>query len=271
MIKRRSLFIIFILIGLGLQAQKSTKIGYVDMEYILQNVPEYQQASKQLEERVKEWQIEIEQKRQEINEMKGNLQNERALLTPQLIEEREDEIAYQQEQATDYEQKRFGPNGDYIIQKKQLVRPIQDQVFTAVKEIADNRNLDFIFDRNSESGMLFANKSYDVSDQVLRSINRTSNRKQIETRQEKRELEKAEARTAEEDEEITDREKAIEERKNEREVLIEERKRQRDSIKEARQREFQERREKILKERQQRRYSVQAAREAARNKKDTVK
>ena len=270
MIKRRFLFIIFILAGLGLQAQKSIKVGYVDMEYILQNVPEYQQASKQLEERVKEWQKEIEQKNREIDEMKATLQNERALLTPQLIEEREEEIAYQQQQAKDYEQKRFGPEGDYILQKKQLVRPIQDQVFTAVQEIAENRNLDFIFDRNSESGMLFANKRYDVSDQVLRSINRTSNRKQIETRQEKRALERAEARTAEEDKEITDREKAIEERKEERRALIEDQKRQRDSIKEARKREFKERRERILKERQERKDSVQAAREAERNEKDTI-
>lgn len=260
---------LFIFVGLGLQAQKSIEIGYVDMEYILQNIPEYQQASKQLEERVKEWKKDIEQKKDEIDEMKVTLQNERALLTPQLIEEREEEIAYLQEQATDYEQKRFGPEGDYILQKKQLVRPIQDQVFTAVQEIAENRNLDFIFDRNSESGMLFANKRYDVSDQILRSIKRTSNRKQLETRQEKRALERAEARTAEEDKEITAREKAVEDKKEERRALIEERRKQRDSIKEARKREFQERRERILKERQERRDSIQAARKAERNKENT--
>jgi len=238
----------------------------VDMEYILENVPEYQQASSQLDERVKEWRNEIEQKRNEISEMKTSLQNERALLTPQLIEEREEEIAYQQEQATIYEQKRFGPKGDYMIQKRQLIKPIQDQVFNALQEIGENRDFDFIFDRNAESGMLFAKKRFDLSDQVLRSINRASNRKQIETKQEERELERAEARTAEEDEELSQREQAIEDRKSEREALIEERRKKQDSIKEARQKAFEERRERILKERQQKRDSI----EAARNRKDTI-
>ena len=266
MLKRTFLFTLFILIGFGATAQKPINIGYVDMEYILENVPEYQQASTQLDQRVKEWQNEIEQKRKEINEMKTSLQNERALLTPELIEEREEEIAYQQEQATDYEQKRFGPKGDYMIQKRQLIKPIQDQVFTAVQEIAETRDFDFIFDRNAESGMLFAKNRFDLSDQVLRSINRASNRRQIETKQEERELERAEARTAEEDEELSAREQAVEDRKSERQALIEERRRKQDSIKEARQRAFEERRERILKERQQKRDSI----EAARARKDTI-
>lgn len=266
MLKRTFLFTLFTLIGFGANAQKPINIGYVDMEYILENVPEYQQASTQLDQRVQEWQNEIEQKRKEINEMKTSLQNERALLTPELIEEREEEIAYQQEQATNYEQKRFGPKGDYMIQKRQLIKPIQDQVFTAVQEIAETRDFDFIFDRNSESGMLFAKNRYDLSDQVLRSINRASNRRQIETKQEERELERAEARTAEEDEELSAREQAVEDRKSERQALIEERRRKQDSIKEARQRAFEERRERILKERQQKRDSI----EAARARKDTI-
>jgi Skp family chaperone for outer membrane proteins len=266
MLKRTLLFTFFILIGFGASAQKPINIGFVDMEYILENVPEYQQASSQLDQRVKEWQNEIEQKRKEINEMKTSLQNERALLTPELIEEREEEIAYQQEQATNYEQKRFGPKGDYMIQKRQLIKPIQDQVFTAVQEIGETRDFDYIFDRNAESGMLFAKNRFDLSEQVLRSINRASNRRQIETKQEERELERAEARTAEEDEELNQREKAVEDRKSERQALIEERRRKQDSIKEARQKEFEERRERILKERQKRRDSI----EAARVRKDTI-
>lgn len=266
MLERIFLFTFFVFIGFGAKAQKPTSIGFVDMEYILQNIPEYQQASTQLDQRVKEWQNEIEQKRKEINDMKTSLQNERALLTPELIEEREEEIAYQQEQATDYEQKRFGPKGDYIIQKGQLIKPIQDQVFNAVQEIAETRDFDFIFDRNSESGMLFAKNRFDLSDQVLRSINRASNRKQIETKQEARELEIAESRTMEEDRELTEREEAIQDRKSERQALIEERRRKQDSIKEARKKAFEERRERILRERQQKRDSI----EAARKKRDTI-
>lgn len=237
------------------------------MEYILENVPEYQQASAQLEAKVQDWKTEAEKKRDEIAAKKKQLDNERALLTPELIEEREEEIAYLEKQATEYQQNRFGPNGDYMIQKKQLVKPIQDQVFTAVQEIAKNRNLDFIFDRTSEVGMIYADRQFDVSDQVLRSINRASNRQQIESKQEKRELEKAENRTVEEDQQVEAQEQAVEEQKSEREKLIEERRRTRDSIREAKQKEFEARRARILKERQERKDSI----EAARQQKDTIK
>ncbi len=243
------------------EAQKSFRIGYVDMEYILQNVPEYQEASSQLDARVQEWRKEAEKNRKEVSDLKEELENEKALLTKELIEEREEEIAYREEQASEYEQNRFGPNGDYMLQKKQLVRPIQDQVFTAVQEIADNRNLDMIFDRTAESGMIYADEALDVSDQVLRSINRASNRSQLGSKDEIEEMERDEERTVEEDEARSEREEAIEDKKSEREQLIEERKRQRDSIKEARQKEFEERRNRILEERQRRKDSIEAARE----------
>ena len=264
--KIRTLLIALLFASLGIQAQKSIRVGYVDMEYILENVPDYQQASAQLEAKVQQWKEEAQKKKDEIDAKKTQLDNERALLTPELIEEREEEIAYLQKQATEYQQNRFGPNGDYIIQKKQLVKPIQDQVFAAIQEIAKNRNFDFIFDRTSEVGMIYADRQFDVSDQVLRSINRASNRQQLDSKQEIKELEKAENRTVEEDQQVEAREQAIEEQKSEREKLIEERKKTRDSIREARQKEFEARRAKILKERQERKDSI----EAARQQKDTI-
>lgn len=241
-------------------AQKSFRVGYVDMEYILENVPEYQEASSQLNARVNEWRAEAEEKRKAITALKENLNNEKALLTKELIEEREEEISYQEGQASEYEQARFGPNGDYIIQKKQLVRPIQDQVFTAVQEIAENRNLDMVFDRSSESGMIYASRQSDISDQVLRSIGRASNRRQLDSKDEVEQMEKEESRTVEEDAEIEERESAVQDAKSEREALIEERKQQRDSIREARQKEFEERRNRILEDRQRRKDSIEAVR-----------
>lgn len=265
--KRILLIFLIVLTGnFGANAQKSFRIGYVDMEYILENVPEYQEAAAQLDTRVKDWRQVAAKNRSEIQALKEELENEKPLLTKELIEEREDEIAYREEQAAEYEQNRFGPNGDYIIQKKQLIRPIQDQVFTAVQEIAENRNLDMVFDRTSESGMIYASRQLDVSDQVLRSINRASNRRQLDSKEEIEQFEREENRTVEEDAEIAEKEKAVKENKSEREALIEERKRQRDSIKEARQREFEERRKRILEERQRKKDSIQAIR----NKKDTI-
>lgn len=248
-------------------AQKGIRVGYIDMEYILQNVPEYQEAQNQLENRVQEWKNEAETKMRAVNDMKTKLENERALLTKELIDEREDEIKYMERQALDFQQKKFGPNGDYIIQKKQLVRPVQDQVFAAVQEIAKVRNLDFVFDRTSDIGMIYADQQYDVSDLVLRTIKRTANREQLEGKKEISEMEKAEERTPEQDNAVSEREQLIEQKKNEREALLEQRRKERDSIKAARQKEFEERRAKILAERQNRQDSIQKLRE---KKNDTI-
>ena len=267
MIRKVFLLVTLMLVTASLVAQKSIRVGYIDMEYILQNVPEYQEASNQLDKRVQDWKLEAESKLKQVEDMRTKLRNEQALLTDELIAEREDEINYMEEQARKYQQDRFGPNGDYMIQKKQLVRPVQDQVFTAVQEIAKNRNLDFVFDRSSDIGMIYADQQYDVSELVLRTIKRTANREQLQGKDEIADMEKAENRTIEQEKEITEREKLADERKSERELLLEQRRLERDSIKAAKQREFEERRARILKERQQKRDSIMKARE---QKRDTV-
>lgn len=258
--KHNLIFALLILVGINLQAQKSIRIGYVDMEYILENVPEYQEAAAQLDVRVKEWKTEAEENTRELEALKVQLDNERALLTKELIEERQEEIAYREQQAVEYQQDRFGPKGDYMMQKRQLVKPIQDQVFAAVQEIAKNRGLDFIFDRTSEIGMVYASEQHNVSDQVLRSISRASQRSQVNSKDDEEELEKAEKRTVEQDIEIAKKEKVAEDRKSDRERILEEKRKERDSLKELRQREFENRRMKILEGRQKKKDSIEAAR-----------
>lgn len=266
--KRKLFSILTILVCVAtVSAQKTIRLGYIDMEYILENVPEYQEAKQQLDNRVQEWKNEAETKMRAVADMKTKLENERALLTKELIQEREDEIKYMESQAMDFQQKKFGPNGDYINQKKQLVRPVQDQVFAAVQEIAKNRNFDFIFDRTSDIGMIYADQQYDVSDLVLRTIKRTANREQLEGKKEITEMEKAEERTPEQDAAVSEREQLIEQKKKEREAILEQRRKERDSIKEARQKEFDERRAKILAERQRKQDSIQKLRE---KKNDTI-
>jgi len=247
---------IFLITSLSVQAQKTVRIGYVDMEYILQNVPEYQEASGQLEAKVQKWKSEIETELARVETMRQNLENEKPLLTSELIEEREEEIDFEQKKVLDYQQKRFGPNGDLMTQKLQLVKPIQDQVFIAVQEIATNRNYDLIFDKSADVVMLYASESLDVSDQVLRSINRASNREQAGSRSEREEIVREEARTVEEDAEVNDRELVKEERAQERQALLDQRKKERDSIRDARKLEFEERRAKVLEERQRKKDSI---------------
>lgn len=258
--KHTFIFALLILVGINLQAQKSIRIGYVDMEYILENVPEYQEAAAQLDARVKEWKTEAEENTRELEALKVQLENERALLTKELIEERQEEIAYREQQALEYQQDRFGPKGDYMMQKRQLVKPIQDQVFAAVQDIAKNRGLDFIFDRTSEIGMVYASEQHNVSDQVLRSISRASQRSQVNSKDDEEELEKAEKRTVEQDIEIAKKEKVAEDRKSDRERILEEKRKERDSLKELRQKEFENRRMKILESRQKKKDSIEAAR-----------
>ena len=100
------------------------------MEYILEKVPDYAEAKNQLEQKAQKWKQEIEAKKIEIAKLKEALKTEKVLLTKELIEEREEEIKFQETELLDFQQKRFGPNGDLITQKAVLVKPIQDQVFT---------------------------------------------------------------------------------------------------------------------------------------------
>ena len=171
------------------EAQRSIRLGYVDMNYILENVPEYKEAQAQLDNKVAGWKNEIEKRNKEIDQMRKTLENERVLLTQELIKEREDEIRFMQNEILDYQQKRFGPEGDLIKQRSVLVEPIQDQVFNAVQEIAKARQYDFVLDKSSELVMLYADKRHDISDQILLSIKRSSKRNQINSRADKQELE----------------------------------------------------------------------------------
>jgi len=170
-------------------SQRGVRIGYVDTEYILQNLSEFEQTRDQLEEKADKWKKEIEARFSELENKKENLNAERLLLTEELVQEMEEEIEIEKNEILDYQQKRFGPRGDLIIQRKQLIQPIQDQIFIAIKEIAKSRKYDFIFDKSADIVMLYSDRKFDISDQILRIITRTNNRKQLDSRSDKRQVE----------------------------------------------------------------------------------
>ena len=182
-------FILLFLTSTFIFAQRGIKIGYIDTEYILENLPEYNQIYKRLEEKAGDWKKEIEERSRKIDQKKESLKSERILLTSEMIEEIEEEILIDEEELSEYQQKRFGPRGDLIIQKQQLIQPIQDQIFNAIRELAKSRNYDFIFDKSADIVMLYSDKRYDVSDQILRTISRANNRKKVDSRKDKREIE----------------------------------------------------------------------------------
>ena len=187
--KKNYFFILLFLISYLVSAQRSVKIGYIDTEYILENLPEYNQVSDRLEEKAAGWKKEIEDRSRKIEQKKEALNSERILLTNEMIDEIEEEITLDEEELSEYQQKRFGPRGDLIIQKQQLIQPIQDQIFNAIRELAESKNYDFIFDKSADIVMLYSDKRFDVSDQILRTISRANNRKKLDSRKDKREIE----------------------------------------------------------------------------------
>lgn len=191
-------FIVSASIAAIAQGGKGIRIGYIDMEYILQSVPEYAEANNQLEQKAQKWNQEIEAKKNEITKLRNALNTEKVLLTKELIAEREEAITYIETEIAEYQQKRFGPAGDLITQKATLVKPIQDQVFNAVQDLAEAKKYDFIFDKSSDLTMLFAAKKFDISDQVIKTIGRASKRDQMTKKQLKEEAAKDAKETADE-------------------------------------------------------------------------
>tara|TARA_R110000868_G_scaffold74186_3_gene214594 strand:- start:648 stop:1454 length:807 start_codon:yes stop_codon:yes gene_type:complete len=157
----------------GFSQQRGVRIAYVDMEYILENVEEYREANEQLDAKVQKWKLEIEQEKSVIDQMKKDLMAEKVLLTAELIAEREEEIKILEKEMFDYQQNRFGPNGDLILSKQRLIQPIQDQVFNEVQKIGQNKKYDLVFDKSADVVMLYAEKRLDISDLVLKAISRT--------------------------------------------------------------------------------------------------
>lgn len=247
--RKQFLFIFLALIVANTsQAQtRTTRIGYIDMEYILENVSDYKEATAQLELKAQKWKQEIEAKKLDINTLKEGLKAEKALLTKELIEERETEIKFLEDEMLDYQQKQFGSNGNLIHQKAALAKPIQDQVFTAVQDIAEAKNYDFVFDKSSDLTMLFSNKRFDISDQVIRVLNRTDKREQLTKKQLKdQEAKESKENAIDENPAMADRQKALDEKKAAREKLIEDRRLEQ----EAKKKEYDDRRKAILAERE---------------------
>ncbi len=242
------LLLCFLLVSMGNFAQKGVRIAYVDIDYILTKVPEYQEAASLLDKKVLDWKKEVEEKYSVVNQQKEALEKEKVFLTKELIKEREEEIAFQENEILDYQQKRFGPNGDLDIQKRQLVQPVQDQVFNAVQEIAAKRQYDFVFDKSADVVMLYSAKKYDISDLIVRIITRNA---KIDASGKKTE-ESIESILDEPDAETLSKQEQIANKRDERLRLLEERKKAIETERQKRQLEFEQRRQKLLDEREAR-------------------
>ena len=145
---------LFLSTSILVDAQKAQRIAYIDMEYILENVPEYMEAQNTLDAKVTKWRSKLDELSRYIEKIKTDLANERAILTNDLILDKEDEITLKQEELRRLESLYFGPNGDMFLLRKQLVKPIQDKVLNSIEGIVKKKKYDFVFDKSSDLVML---------------------------------------------------------------------------------------------------------------------
>ena len=164
------LFLFLIFFSLNLNSQKTLRVGYINMDYILSNIDDYETANEEYDIKLNLWRKEIESRTKKIESRIKELEIKKPLLPDEVYENLIDEIDFDKKQLEDYAQKRFGPKGDWLIQEKILIQPIQDEVLAIVQEIADKNKFDFIFDKSSAIIMLYSEKKYDISELVLKSI-----------------------------------------------------------------------------------------------------
>ena len=236
-------------------SQKPSRIGYVDMDYILSHLEDYKVASEQFALQVAQWEAEIEKRQAKIDAEEKQLEAERALLTPELIKDKEEEIALLKHNLNAYKEQKFNAEkGEYISQKFMLAKPIQDQVFNIVQEIGKMRKYDFIFEK-TDATMLFSNEQHNLSKVVLRALKKKDNaddrnKDMAELLKESYDFEFVEERVKKRKE----AEKAREERRvqyeQERLRKTEEMKQQRENLKVQREKEQAERQQKLQQERE---------------------
>jgi len=165
--KKELLIIAFVLATSFAQAQK---VAYVDVDYVLKNIPEYNDAQKQIDDIAAAWQKEIDGKYAEIDKLYKQYQAEQVLLTDDMKQQRQKEIEDKEKAAKDLQKKRFGYQGDLFQKRQELIQPIQDKVYDAIQKIATTKAYDFVLDKSSGSVVLFANTKLNISDQVLQSM-----------------------------------------------------------------------------------------------------
>jgi outer membrane protein len=159
-----ALSILLSALTLGAHAQK---YACVNTEYIFNNIPEYTQMQSQLDKQATEWQKELEAKFVEIDKMYKTYQQEAYLLPDNLKRKREDEIVNKEKDAKELQRKRFGNGGDLDKKREEMLKPLQERVYSTIERVANEKGYAFVFDKSASATVLFASAKYDISDQVL--------------------------------------------------------------------------------------------------------
>ncbi|NBC09868.1 MAG: OmpH family outer membrane protein [Bacteroidetes bacterium] len=162
-----ALFSMVAFLAVALQAQR---IAYVKVNDILESLDEYQAAQKELDRLAQRWRQDIAQEYDEIKGMYNRYQAEQVLLSEDERKRREEKIMAKEKEVRDLQKSKFGPEGELFKRRQDLVRPIQDRVYAAIEEYAQERGYDFIFDKSGSAGMIFSNPSYDKTEDVMKKL-----------------------------------------------------------------------------------------------------
>ena len=146
------------------------RIAYVDVTAVLESLPDYQKAQEQLDKIATQWRQEIAQEQDKIKGMYSKFQAEQVLLSEDMKKQREDEIVAKEKEVRELQRQKFGPEGALFKKREELVKPIQDRVYSTIEKYAQDKGFDFIFDKGSASGMLFADPRYDKTEDVKKIL-----------------------------------------------------------------------------------------------------
>lgn len=166
----KKLFITLLIISGFSYTALAQKFAMVDMEYIMKNIPAYESANEQLNQVSKKWQKEVETQLQDVQTMYKNYQTELVFLTEELKVKREEEIVSKEKAAQELKRTYFGPEGELFKKRQSLMKPIQDEIYTAIQEISKDKDFSLVFDKSSSMNVIFASPALDISDMILNKL-----------------------------------------------------------------------------------------------------
>ena len=154
----------------GTAFAKDQSIAYIDMQYILKNLPQYEQANEQLTMLSKRWQKEVDAAQQEARVMATNYQTEQIFLSEAMRTQREQEIVNKEQEVLELKRKYFGQDGELYKKREALIKPIQDEIYTAIQDLANEKHIDVVKDRSADPALIYMSSKLDVSDQILQKL-----------------------------------------------------------------------------------------------------
>lgn len=162
-----------LLAGAGSPSWAQQRIGYVNTDTILQQVPEYQGIQRQLDILSQEWRQQLDEMQQEIERLRQDYESKEILYSDEVRAEKQAQIRQRETARQQYLSQKFGPEGDYFQKQKELLEPIQRRVYEAVRMVAERQNIDFVFDRARNSSLLFGQKQWNLNEEVLQELDVT--------------------------------------------------------------------------------------------------